>query len=173
MVYLIPPVKFNNNDIAKCSDQKHLGIVLDSMLNFESHVNQKIKKCNKLIGVIRRLSVHLPRTALLTIYKSFIRPNLDYGDILYDKPKNENFQNKLEKVQYRACLAITNAIQGSSKDRLYDESGLYSLTNRRWKSKLIFFYKIVNGMLPNYLYSFLDFPSQENYPLRSASENII
>ena len=42
-----PPVKFNNNDIAKCSDQKHLGIVLDSMLNFESHVNQKIKKCNK------------------------------------------------------------------------------------------------------------------------------
>ena len=168
-----PPVKFNNNDIAKCSDQKPLGIVLDSMLNFESHVNQKIKKCNKLVGVIRRLSVHLPRTALLTIYKSFIRPNLDYGDILYDKPKNENFQNKLEKVQYRACLAITNAIQGTSKDRLYDELGLYSLTNRRWKSKLIFFYKIVNGMFPNYLYSFLDFPTQENYPLRSASENII
>ena len=168
-----PPVKFNNNDIAKCSDQKHLGIVLDSMLNFESHVNQKIKKCNKLIGVIRRLSVHLPRTALLTIYKSFIRPNLDYGDILYDKPKNENFRNKLEKVQYRACLAITNAIQGTSKDRLYDELGLYFLTNRRWKSKLIFFYKIVNGMLPNYLYLILDFPSQENYPLRSASENII
>ena len=149
-----PPVKFNNNDIAKCSDQKHLGILLDSMLNSESHVTQKIKKCNKLIGVIRRLSVHLPRTALLTIYKSFIRPNLDYGDILYDKPKNENFQNKLEKVQYRACLAITNAIQGTSKDRLYDELDLYSLTNRRWKSKLIFFYKIVNGMLPNYLYSF-------------------
>ena len=104
------------------------------MLNFESHVNQKIKKCNKLIGVIRRLSVHLPRTALLTIYKSFIRPNLDYGDILYDKPKNENFQNKLEKVQYRACLAISNAIQGTSKDRLYGELGLYSLTNRRWIS---------------------------------------
>ena len=89
------------------------------------------------------------------------------------KPKNENFQNKIEKVQYRACLAITNAIQGTSRDRLYDELGLYSLTNRRWKSKLIFFYKIVNGMLPNYLNSFLDFPSQEHYPLRSASENII
>ena len=168
-----PAVKFNNNDITKCSDQKHLGIVLDSKLNFESHVNQKIKKCNKLIGVIRRLSVHLPRTALLTIYKSFVRPNLDYGDILYDKPKNENFQNKLEKVQYRACLAITNAIKGTSRDRLYDELGLYSLSKRRWKSKLIFFYKIVNGMLPNYLHSFLDFPSQENYPLRSSSENIV
>ena len=62
-----PSVKFNNNDIVTCSDQKHLGIVLDSKLNFASHVNQKIKKCNKLIGLIRRLSVHLPRNALLTI----------------------------------------------------------------------------------------------------------
>ena len=87
-----PSVKFNNNDIAKCSDQKHLGIVLDSMLNFESHLKQKIKKCNKLIGVIRRLPVHLPRTALLTIYKSFMRPNLDYGDILYDKQKMRIFK---------------------------------------------------------------------------------
>ena len=36
--------------------------------------------------------------ALLTIYKSFIRPHLGYGDILYDKPNNENFQNKIEKL---------------------------------------------------------------------------
>ena len=168
-----PPVRFNNNDIVKCPDQKHLGIVLDSKLNFDSHINQKIKKCNKLIGVIRRLSVHLPRGALLTKYKSFIRPNLDYGDILYDKPNNENFQQKLEKVQYRACLAITNAIQGTLKERLYDELGLYSLAKRRWRSKLIFFYKIINGMLPYYLYSYLELPSQDNYPLRSASKTII
>ena len=78
----------------------------------------KIKKCNKLIGLIRRLSVNVPRNALLTIYKSFIRPHLEYGDILYDKPENENFQNKLEKVQYRGCLAITGAIQGKSKQKL-------------------------------------------------------
>ena len=168
-----PPVRFNNNDIVKCPDQKHLKIVLDSKLNFDSHITQKIKKCIKLIGVIRRLSVHLPRGVLLTIYKSLKRPNLDYGDILYDKPKSENFQQKLEKVQYRACLAITNQIQGTSKERLYDELDVYSLAKRRWRSKLIFFYKIINGMLPDYLYSYLEFPSQDNYPLRSASKAII
>jgi len=168
-----PPVKFNNNDTVKCPDQKHLGIVLDAKLSFDTHINHKIKKCNKLIGLIRRLSIHLPRNALLTIYKSFIRPHLDYGDILYDKPNNENFQNKIEKVQYRACLAITNAIQGTSRERLYDELGLHSLAKRRWRSKLIFFYKIIHGMLPNYLYSYLDFPSQERYPLRSATSAII
>ena len=168
-----PPVRFNNNNIVKCPDQKHLGIALDSKLNFDFHINQKIEKCNKLIGVIRRLSVHLPRGALLTICKSFIKPNLDYGDILYDKPNNENFQQKLEKVQYRTCLAITNTIQGTSKERFYDELGLYSLAKSRWRSKLIFFYKIINGMLPDYLYSYLEFSSQDNYPLRSASKTII
>ena len=71
-----PPVKFNENNITKCSYQKHLGIVLDSKLNFNTHIDQKIKKCNKLIGLMKRLSVNLPRSALLTIYKSFIRPHL-------------------------------------------------------------------------------------------------
>ena len=121
-----------------------------------------------MIGIIKRLSVSVPRKALLTIYKSFIRPHLDYGDILYDKPGNQNFQNKLEKVQYKACLAITGAIQGTSRQKIYDELGLHTLIERRWRSKLTFFYKIVNGLLPEYLYSYLKFPSQENYPLRSA-----
>ena len=84
-----------------------------------------MKKCNKLIGLMKRLSINLPRNALLTIYKSFIRPHLDYGDILYDNPNSENFQSKLEKVQYRACFVITGAIKGTSRERLYDELGLH------------------------------------------------
>ena len=99
---------------------------------------------------------------LLTMYKSFVRPHLGYGDILYDKPNNENFQNKLD------------AIQGTtSRTKLYDELGLHSLIKRRWCNKLIFFYKIVNGLLPGYLYSYLDFPSQINYSLRSVSASVI
>ena len=73
-----------------------------------------------MIAVLRWLLVNLPRNALLTIYKSFIRPHLDYGHILYDKPSNDNFQSKMEKFQCRACLAITGRIQGTSKERLYD-----------------------------------------------------
>ena len=76
--------------------------------------------------LIRRLSITLLRNALLTIYKSFVRPHLNYGDILYGKPNNQNFQNKLEKVQYRACLAITGAIQENSRTNLYDELGLHA-----------------------------------------------
>ena len=75
LIHLIPKRQ------QKCNYQKHLGVTLDSNLNFNTHIDQKIKKCNKLIGLLKRLSVNLPRNALLTIYKSFIRPHLDYGDI--------------------------------------------------------------------------------------------
>ena len=50
-----PPVKFNNSRITRCSFQKHLGVVLDSNLNFNTHIDQKIKKCNKMIGLIKQL----------------------------------------------------------------------------------------------------------------------
>ena len=93
--------------------QKHLGIILDLKLDFNIHVDNKAKKCYKIIGIIKRLSISVPRKALLTIYKSFIRLHLEYGDILHYKPQNQDFQNKLEKVQYKACLTITGAITGT------------------------------------------------------------
>ena len=105
--------KFNKIDISECPHQKYLGIVLDSKLNFSTDADQTIKKCNRIIGY--RLLVTLPRNALLTAYKNFARPYVDYGDILYDKPNYGNFQNKLEKVLYKNCLAITDEIQGTSK----------------------------------------------------------
>ena len=47
------------------------------------------------------------RNTLLTIYKSFVRPHLDYGDIIYHQPNNESMNNKLESVHiYNAALAI-------------------------------------------------------------------
>ena len=97
-----------------------------------------------------------------------IKPHLDYGDILYDKLENQNFQNKLEKVQHKACIAITGAIQGTSRQKIYDELGLHTLIEKRWRSELTFFYKIVSGLLPEYLYSYLKFSSQDNYPLKPA-----
>ena len=58
-----PLVKLNNINITRCSHQKHLGIVLDSKLNFNTHVTQKIKKCKKLIRLMKRLSINLPHNA--------------------------------------------------------------------------------------------------------------
>ena len=74
--------------------------------------------------MISKLQPIIPRAALLTIYKSFFRPHLDYGDVIYDRAFKESFQNKLESVQYNAALATTGAISGSSREKLYQELGL-------------------------------------------------
>ena len=61
-------------------------------------INEKINKTNKGIGIICKLNNILPRSALLTIYRSFIRPHLDYGDVIYDQPENESFSSKIESI---------------------------------------------------------------------------
>ena len=60
-------------------------------------MKEKIEKANKGIGLIRKLAHVLPRQSLLTIYKSFIRTHLDYGDKIFDQPNNESFCNLIEK----------------------------------------------------------------------------
>ena len=81
----------------------------------------------------------------------FIRSHLDYGDIIYDHAYNLSFHQKLESVQYNDALALTGAIRGSSREKLYQELGFESLQLRRWYRKLCCFYKIYNKQAPGYL----------------------
>ena len=105
-------------------------------------------KINKGVAVIKKLRYSLPRKSLITIYKAFLRPLIDYGDIIYDQPQNESFCEKLESVQYNAALAITGIAlvipaQGSSHGKLYQELGHESLKSRRWYRQLCCMYKIM------------------------------
>ena len=132
---------------------------LDEKLNFSQHINIKISKANKGIGIIERLSHILPRTSLLTIYKSFIRPHLDYWEVTYDQPNDESFCTKIERIQYNAALAITGAIRATSQIKLYKELGLESL---RW---LCTFFKIKICGKPKYLLNKIP-SSQTHYNAR-------
>ena len=100
------------------------------------------------IGIIRKLNKALPPHSLITIYKSFVRPHLDYGNTTYDQPNKESLNQKIERIQYNAALAITGAIKGTYQGRLYNELGLESLEFRRWFRKLCTFYKIKTTSVP-------------------------
>ena len=100
---------------------------LDTKLDFQEHLKSIFSKVNKTIGLLRKLHHILPRSPLLTIYKSFIRPHLDYGDIIYDQAFNASFHQKLDSTQYNAAFATTGAIRGTSKEKLYDELDLETL----------------------------------------------
>ena len=95
------------------------------------HIEVKIKKATARVNLLHKLNLLLPRSSLLTVYKCFIRPHLDYGDVIYDQPNLSSLTNKIESVQYNAALAITGTIRGTSKEKLYQELGFKSLKDRR------------------------------------------
>ena len=146
-----PIISLNNIQVEKSSNQKHLGLILDEKLNFKQHIDSAISKINKGIAVIKKLRYNLPRKLLITIYKAFLRPLIDYGGIIYDQPQNESFCEKLESVQYKVALVITGAIKGSSREKIYQELGFESLKSRRWYKRLCCMYKIMNDKEPAYL----------------------
>ena len=55
-----PSLFFNESAVPKVKEQKHLGLTLDSKLSVERHVNEKIIKDKKGIGIIKYLSKFLP-----------------------------------------------------------------------------------------------------------------
>ena len=143
-----PSLNFNDNPVHQVPLQKHLGLFLDPKLSFVEHIQCILIETCKIIGLIRKLQPVIPRAALLTIYKSFLRSRLGYGDVIYDRAFSESFQNKLESVQYNAALAITGAIRGSSKEKLYQELGLESLKSWRRYRKLCLFFKLKKINIP-------------------------
>ena len=160
---------FNSVPVACTSCQKHLGLYLDENLSFSRHINIKISKANKGLGIIENLSHILPRKSVSTIYKSFIRLYLDYCDVVYDQLSNESFCTKIVRIQYNAALAITGAIKGTSQLKLYKELGLESLRFRRWFRRLCTFFKIKIHGKPKYLLNKIP-SSQTHYNTRNTDQ---
>ena len=155
-----PPIYFNDNPVERIDEQKHLGLILTPTLYFQKYLYQKIQKAKKNIGIIKHLSIYLPMKTLNQMYKTFVRPHLDYCDIIYhEPPKIDNGHDvtltapmeEVERVQYKGGLAVTGAWQGSNRSKLYDELGWEPLTYRRLSHRLIMLFKIVNRLIPYYL----------------------
>ena len=87
-------------------------------------------------------------------YKLYVRPHLDYGDVIYHNQR-ENLMDLLEQVQYKAAPVVSGCWQGTSRVKIYSELGWESLSDRRWFRRLTCFYKIVNKLTPAYLYEHL------------------
>ena len=70
---LHPTLLFNNIPLSNSLFQKHHGLTLDVKLNISEHIKSIAKKINKAMGLLRKFQQILPRSSLLTIYKTFIR----------------------------------------------------------------------------------------------------
>ena len=157
---------FNGIPVKKVSETKHLGVILDSKLSFKSHISAKISIARKGVGIIKKIYPFVSRKTLNDVYKMYIRPHLDYADVLYHTPNkdtltflsiDENYDlhvtmKSIESVQYDAALAVSGAWRGSSRTKLYSELGWEPLYLRREVRRLCLFRDIVIDKNPPYLY---------------------
>ena len=156
-----PQLLFNGVPVAKVNNQNHLGLILDSKLSFCNHLSEKIAKAKKNIGIIRHLSRYLPLKTLNQMYKFLVRSHLDYCDIIYHEPAVINLppiglsltmlMENVERIQYQAALAVTGTWKGSSRNKLYEELGWESLSDRRKCRRVLQLHKIINEETPPYL----------------------
>ena len=85
------------------------------------------------------------------MYKSFILPQFDYADIVWDNCSG-TLSNMLENLHLEATRIILGAVRGTSHEKLYKESGFWiSIKERRKRHKLLMFHKMINYQCPGYL----------------------
>ena len=162
----------DNQIIAEVDTHKHLGIYLSNDCTWHKHIDYVKDKAWARINIMRKLKFELDRKSLETIYLTFIRPILEYGDIVWDNCTLYEKQ-ELDKIQTEAARIVTGTTKLISIQTLYDEIKWETLESRRNKHKLVLFYKMFNNISPAYL-SYLVPPSISSistYNLRNA-ENV-
>ena len=165
------PLTLGTDDIDRKMEHKHIRIVLDSKLSFQSHIREAILKARRGIGIIKYISKYVSRNVLDQVYKLYVRPHLDYGDIIYHRYDPEmilNVTTRLEQTQYHAALAVTGAWRGTNRQKLYDELGWEELYHRRWYRRLCHFYNLRKTGSPGYLFAEIPPEREHFYNLRNA-----
>ena len=94
-----PSLYFNKTRIQRQSVQKNLGLFLVEKFSSSGHIDEKLKKATVRVNLMHKLDLLLPRSSLLTVCKCFVRPHLDYGDVIYNQPNLSSLANKIKSVQ--------------------------------------------------------------------------
>ena len=144
------PLSFCGETLVETSQHKHLGVILQNDCKWDNHIYSIIGKIKVHTACLKSYKYRLSRKTLETMYKSFILPHFDYSDVVWDGCTN-TLKDELEKLNLDAIRTIIGAVRGTSHHKLYRESGLISLRERRNRHKLMIFYKMVNGLAPRHL----------------------
>ena len=166
---LLPPLFMEKTPINEVEAHKHLGLYFSNNCRWHQHINYIKDKAWARINIMRRLKYKLDRKSLESIYISFIRPLLEYGDTIWDNcTQYEKYE--LDKIQNEAARIATGATKLVPLTNLYKEIGWEPLSKRRSNHKLTLLYKMINHLTPIYLSSLkpIQVSSASRYNLRNA-----
>lgn len=146
----VPPIYMDNKLTNEVTSHKHLGLTFQNSIRWSEHINETVTKALKRVDILRSLMYRLDRCTLEKMYFTFVRPLLEYGDIVWDNCTDAEAK-MIENVQLSAARVVTGATRGTSHATIYEECGWERLSKRREKHKLTQMYKIKNDLAPKYL----------------------
>ena len=123
--------------------EKDLGVILDSKLQFKEHIHSATIKGNQLVGMIRRSFTYLDSDTFVRLFKSLVRPILEYGNTVWS-PYLKTQINEVERVQRRATRLVPGLGELHYEQRLR-KLHLPTLEYRRWRGMMIETFKFVKG----------------------------
>ena len=131
--------------IQPTNHEKDLGIVISDTLGWAEQIKTCVAKANRMIGIIKRTFSYINKEMFLVLYKTFIRPHLEYCPEVWSPHLCKDIE-VLEKVQRRATKLVLEL-----KDLPYEvrltELKLFPLKERRVRGDMITTYKLLHGLL--------------------------
>ena len=115
---LYPVLHFDKTPVKSIQIHKYLVRMLNSNPSYEYQIKSILNKVNNAIGFLTKFQL------ILTIYKTFIRSHLEYGDVIYNRAFIESIHQRLEFNQYNAATATAGAIRWTLLEKLFKEIGL-------------------------------------------------
>ena len=149
-----PPLIFCGSSVTEVTSHKHVGLWLDNNLGWYSHINYIEDKANKRMNMLSYFKYKLSRNTLERIYYVFIRPILEYGNIVWIGA-NDGLLDKIDKIETRAMRLVTGATNRTNINSMYIDLQWQSIRSRRDFHALKMMFKIINRMCPEYLYNLL------------------
>lgn len=131
-------------DLPYDTEEKDLGIKFHSSLKFDSHISTVVNKANQIIGLIKRSFYFMDKSLFLKLYKTLVRPHLDYGNSIWYPISKKNIQS-IENVPRRATRIVPELKNLTYEERLF-ELNLPTLEYRRKRGDLIHMFKIIHGI---------------------------
>jgi hypothetical protein len=121
-----------------------LGIKIDNNLKFDSHINTLSKELNSRIGLIFRLKQFLPKNTLNFLYKSIIRPKLEYGVVLWGYTYSTHI-DIIVKIQKKIARIISNSTPMANSAPIFASLEWMPIQNALKYQTVLYIYKAING----------------------------
>ncbi len=131
-------------NLLQVSSEKDLGVTFQDDLQFSQHIADKVKKANSMLGLVRRSFKFMNIEMFMTLYKSLIRPQLEYASCVWSPYKVKELR-LIEGVQRRATLLVPG-IKTLTYDQRLRHLGLPTLEYRRYRADMQQVFKIMNGL---------------------------